>query len=216
MNTSDRSVPFSRGGVTLRSTSVVILLGTFSAFSMLAAQNPAAPDSARATPPVPTVDYPLDQAGILIADSDWISIEAEAPAKVRLKHGLAPALTYGIAPASAVSSYTGTHAAVHVEPVRPVICVCHIISMPATPSLVRLHPKKDARELHGGKLHIGFHAIYDAFDIVFVAELPGAVCIARIGRFGAFVANLHIIDACRCCGLIDGTHEVVIELPVVH
>jgi hypothetical protein len=43
---------------------------------------------------------------------------------------------------------------VQVEPGRPILCVCHLISVPGKPVLVRLHPKKDIRELDAGKLHM--------------------------------------------------------------
>jgi hypothetical protein len=131
-------------------------LGIVSASPLLTGpQNKTVPDSATATAPTLTADYPRDQAGILIRGSDWISIPLETPAKTRLKHGLAPAFTYGIAPAAAVSEYQGLHARVQIEPGRPVICICHLISLPGNPAVVRLHPKKDLRELDVGNLHIG-------------------------------------------------------------
>jgi len=137
-----------------RMTPVAIALGILSALSVLArAQNGATQGAASTTPP--TVDYPRDRSGILIRNSDWISIPSEMPAKIHMKHGFAPALTYGIAPAGAVTDYEGLHARVQIEPGRPVICICHVISLPGNPALVRLHPKKNVRELEGGKLHIG-------------------------------------------------------------
>jgi hypothetical protein len=60
-----------------------------------------------------------------------------------------------LAPAATVTDYEGLHARVQIEPGRPVICICHLISLPGNPALVRLHPKKNVRELDGGKLHIG-------------------------------------------------------------
>jgi hypothetical protein len=139
--------------MTSRPTYVVIALGIVSALPLLAAaQNK--PDSASATPPTVTADYPRDRAGMFMLSSDWISIPSEMPARSHVKHGLAPALTYGIAPATAVSDYNGLHAQVQIEPGRPIICICHIISLPGNPALVRLHPKKNLRELDGGNLHI--------------------------------------------------------------
>jgi hypothetical protein len=139
-----------------RATYVAIVLGIASAFPPLtAAQNKTSPDSASATPPTVTADYPRDRAGLFMQTSDWTSIPSEAPAKIRLKHGFAPALTYGIAPAAAVTDYEGLHARIQIEPGRPVICLCHLISLPGNPALVRLHPKKNLRELDGGNLHIG-------------------------------------------------------------
>lgn len=119
---------------------------------LAAAQNK--PDSAPAPPSTVTADYPRDRAGTFMLSSDWISIPSEMPAKSHLKHGLAPALTYGVAPATAVSDYEGLHAQVQIEPGRPVICICHVLSLPGNPALVRLHPKKNLRELDGGNLHI--------------------------------------------------------------
>ncbi len=142
--------------MTSRLTSVAIALVIVSALPVLtAAQNQNAPDSASATPPTVTADYPRDHSGILIRNSEWISVPSEMPAKIHMKHGFAPALTYGIAPAAAVTDYGGLHARVQIEPGRPVICICHLISLPGNPALVRLHPKKNLRELDGGKLHIG-------------------------------------------------------------
>ena len=142
--------------MTSRATCVAIALGFVSALPLLTAgQNKTPPDSTSATPPPLAADYPSDRAGILILSSDWISIPSEVPAKTHLKHGFAPAVTYGIAPAAAVSDYDGLHARVQVEPGRPVICICHLISLPGNPALVRLHQKKNFRELDGGKLHFG-------------------------------------------------------------
>jgi hypothetical protein len=112
--------------------------------------SPSAPDRS------PDSDYPSNKVGVLIDDSDWDSIQFEAPAKLRLKNGFAPALTYGIAPATGVSEYTGAHSAVTVQPGRPTICVCHLISIPGDPVIVKLHPtNKNVRELDAGKIHIG-------------------------------------------------------------
>jgi len=35
-----------------------------------------------------------------------------------------------------------------------VICICHLITLPGQPWIVRLHPQKGVRELDGGKLPI--------------------------------------------------------------
>lgn len=140
--------------MTFRATSLAIVLGTeLSALPLfMAAQK--SPDSPT-PPPAVTAGYPRDRAGLFILGKDWISIPSEAPAMVRLKHGFAPALTHGIAPAEAVTDYEGLHAQVQTEPGRPAICLCHFISLPGDPALVRLHPKKNVRELDGGNIHIG-------------------------------------------------------------
>ena len=142
--------------MTFRATRVAIALGIVSALPLLtSAQDKTASDSASATPPTVTADYPSNRVGILIRNSDWIPIPPEMPSKTHLKHRFAPAFTYGIAPAGAVSEYEGLHAHVQIEASRPVICICHLVSLPGNPALVRLHPKKNFRELDGGKLHIG-------------------------------------------------------------
>ncbi len=112
-------------------------------------------NSAVATAPRVTADYPRDRAGILIHSSEWVSLTLQAPARTRAKHGLAPTFTYGVAPAAVVSEYEGVHAAVQIEPSRPVICICRLMGLPGNPALVRLHPKKTFRELDGGKIHYG-------------------------------------------------------------
>jgi hypothetical protein len=119
------------------------------------AQNKTIPDSASPASSPVTADYPSDRAGILIHSSDWISIRSEMPTTTRLKHALAPGLTYGAVPAEVVSDYEGLHAQVLLQQKRPILCVCHFLSLPGNPILVKLHPKKNSRELDGGKLRIG-------------------------------------------------------------
>jgi len=154
--------------MTFRKTGSTITLSISLAVSVFtAAQNKTTQDSAPSTPVVINSDYPNYSSGILIRGSDWISIPAEAPAKSHLKHGLAPTFTYGIASAQAASDYQGEHAAITVEPGRPVICICHVLSLPGDPALVILHPKKDFRELDTGKLHVrGKIAQAEAADLV--------------------------------------------------
>ena len=117
------------------------------------AQNPAAPPAS-----LSSTDYPRDKAGILILGSDWTPLANENPVKIHAKHGLAPTFTYGAAPATAVSDYAGLHAQVRVEPGQPVICICHLLSLPGNPALVKLHPAKNVRQLDGGKVRLGTHA----------------------------------------------------------
>jgi hypothetical protein len=76
------------------------------------------------------------------------------PSKTHVKHGLAASLSYGAVPATPVANYDGIHAQVQIGPDRPVICICHLISLPGTPVLVRLHSKKDFRELDGSRLPV--------------------------------------------------------------
>jgi len=142
--------------MTSQTTWIAIVLEVLFALPLpVAAQTQAPAGPGSATAPTFTTDYPIDRAGVLIRSSDWLSISPEMPAKSHVKHGFAPALTYGIAPAAAVSDYAGLHAQVQIEPGRPVICICHLISLPGNPAVVRLHPNKTFRELDAGKLHIG-------------------------------------------------------------
>lgn len=127
----------------------------FASCSVSSAQGNASSVAISAAAKTVTADYPSDQAGVLIRGSDWISIQSEGPSKSHVKHGFAPAFTYGIAPAAIVSDYKGPHAQVHVQPGRPVICLCHFNGLPGEPMLVKLHVKKGMRELDGGNLHIG-------------------------------------------------------------
>lgn len=134
-----------------------------------AAQNDAAQDSTPVTSRALAAEYPSNRTGILIHGADWISISAQMPAKTHVKHGFAPALTSGIAPAAMVAEYEGIHAPVRIDTGQPVICICHVLSLPGNPVLVKLHPKKNVRELDAGKLHIGAKAAQaEAADLVTV------------------------------------------------
>ena len=126
---------------------------TSSALIAVHAQNqaspaPPAPDSSKAL----TVDYPPNRAGILIQGAQWTAVANQNPAKTKAAHSLAAGLSYGIVPAKVVAEYDGEHASTQVDSVQPVICVCHFSSIPGAPVLVRLHTKKGARELDGGKM----------------------------------------------------------------
>jgi hypothetical protein len=99
-------------------------------------------------------DYPRDRAGVMIQGRDWVDVEAAAPAKTRAKHRIAASLSYGAVPATVVAEYEGLHAKVTIDPGRPVICLCHLLSLPGTPALARLHPKKTSRELDGGRMSV--------------------------------------------------------------
>lgn len=136
-------------------TVLAVYFGAVLALSALNAQEPTSAESSAAASPVVTADYPSRTTGVLILGSDWLPLASEAPLKTRFKHGFAPALTMGVAPAAIVTDYEGLHATVQIEPGRPILCVCHVLSVPGRPALVKLHPKKDVRELDGGKLHLG-------------------------------------------------------------
>ena len=110
--------------------------------------------NAPAASKVAPAEYPKDQVGVLIYDSAWSAIPQVFPSKTHVKRGIAASLSYGAVPAVAVAEYDGLHAAVQAGPGRPVICICHVISLPGAPVIVKLHPKKGARELDGGRLPI--------------------------------------------------------------
>jgi hypothetical protein len=99
-----------------------------------------------------TADYPMDRAGVFLQTPDWKDVKGEMPTKTKAAHGLAAGLSYGLVPAKVVAEYEGEHAPAQVSAGQPIVCVCHIISLPGQPVIVRLHPKKGARELDGGKM----------------------------------------------------------------
>lgn len=117
----------------------------------------ASTDSSSAAP-----DYPANRAGVLIQGSDWVALETATPAKVRAKGAIAQSLSYGAVRGTAMADYAGEHAAVQIKPGRVSICVCRMLSMPADPILVRLHPLKGMRELDGGKLPVLGGKVADA------------------------------------------------------
>ena len=149
--------------MSFRATALAIALGAASALSPLHAQ-----ESAKETPPTVSDEYPTNSVGVLIHGVEWTSISPQTPGKTRVKHGFAPALTYGIASGAMVAEFEGGRAPVQIETARPVICICHFFSLPGDPVLVRLHPnKKNARELDAGKIHVGSKtAQADAADLI--------------------------------------------------
>jgi len=122
------------------------MLLSFAASSVVSAQNAAAPASPG------TSDYPTDRAGVFIQSSSWTELPSAVPFKTKAAHGIAASFSYGLVPAKVVADYRGDHAIAQVLPGRPVICICHMMSLPGQPVIVRLHPKKDFRELDGGKM----------------------------------------------------------------
>jgi len=99
-----------------------------------------------------TAEYPMDRAGIFIQSSQWILITGQTPAKTRSSRAIAASFSYGLVPAKIVSEYDGEHAPIRVEAGQPTLCICHLISLPGDPVIVRLHPKKQSRELDGGRM----------------------------------------------------------------
>jgi hypothetical protein len=101
-----------------------------------------------------TADYPMDQTGVLIQADQWTAVANQYPTKTRAAHSIAASLSYGIVPVKIVAEYEGEHASTQTETAQPVICLCHFMSLPGAPVLVRLHPKKGARELDGGRMYV--------------------------------------------------------------
>jgi hypothetical protein len=99
-----------------------------------------------------SVDYPKDRAGVLIGEKQWAEVANETPSKTKAAHGIAAGLSYGLVRAKIVAEYQGEHSSILAAESQPVICVCHFSSMPGTPVLVKLHPKKGGRELDGGRM----------------------------------------------------------------
>jgi hypothetical protein len=101
-----------------------------------------------------SVECPEDSDGIFVQNSGWLALSSEFPIKTRTKRALAASLTYGAVRGAVIAEYSGQHAKLRLETRRPVICICHVVPIPVTPVIVRLHPKKDSRELDGGKLPV--------------------------------------------------------------
>lgn len=125
-----------------------ILLIASSTLACIHAQNPQSPGSDSAL----TADYPRDKAGVFIQNTQWTAVANQYPAKTKAGRGIAASLSYGLVPAKVVAEYDGEHAPTETETAQPIICICHIVSLPGDPVLVRLHPKKGSRELDGGKM----------------------------------------------------------------
>jgi hypothetical protein len=112
------------------------------------------PGTASPAPSNFPAEYPNDGASVLVEDSGWVDLSAEFPSKIRTKRGFASSLTYGAVPAAVVAEYPGQHAELQIQTRRPVFCICNAPSIPGGPVLVKLHLKKDSRELDGGKLPV--------------------------------------------------------------
>lgn len=144
----------------LRLSNLLSVALLFAASGLLNAQSTSSPSSSvveipkspATTAPVSAADYPTNQAGVLIHSSGWTALNSQMPARIKNHNGIAAGLSYGLVPAKVISVYAGLHAPTQVEFVQPTICICHIISLPGDPILVRLHSKKNTRELDGGKM----------------------------------------------------------------
>jgi hypothetical protein len=136
---------------------VVSALLTLSAAAFpLHAQNSTTSASSAAQPSSNQVsaDYPKNRAGVLIGETTWAELANQTPSKTKVAHGIAASLSYGLAPAKLVAEYAGDHAATRAADAQPILCICHFSGLPGTPVLVRLHVKKDVRELDGGRMTV--------------------------------------------------------------
>jgi hypothetical protein len=127
-------------------------------FSLLpSAQLAPAQDKPGTASPAPSnfpAEYPNDGASVLVENSGWVDLSEEFPSNIRAKRGLLASLTYGVIPAAVIAEYQGQHAGLQIETRRPVFCICNVPSFPGGPVLVKLHLKKDLRELDGGRLPV--------------------------------------------------------------
>ncbi len=124
---------------------------------LLALACPLASAQSQATPVLTstgdfTADYPADRAGVLIQSSSWQPVSSQTPARTKVGRGLAASLSYGVVPAKILAEYEGEHASTEIAGGQPILCICHLISLPGSPVIVRLHPKEGARELDGGRM----------------------------------------------------------------
>jgi hypothetical protein len=133
---------------------VGLILGTILVWPALVSAQKNKTDGSSTEPANFTADYPKDQTGVLVENSDWADVPQAFPSKTHVKRGIAASFTYGAVPAVVVAEYEGLHAQVQLPPGRPVLCICHVFSLPGAPTLVRLHPKKNFRELDGGRLPV--------------------------------------------------------------
>jgi hypothetical protein len=130
----------------------LVLFSLLSSAQLVSTQSK--PSTASPTPSNFPREYPDDGASVFVENSGWVALSEEPPLGAHVKRGLASSLTYGAVPAALVTEYSGPHAKLRIETPRPVFCICDVPSSPGGPVLVRLHPKKDSRELDGGRIPV--------------------------------------------------------------
>jgi hypothetical protein len=136
----------------LRSVAVLAIFSLL--FSAQLARAQGKPGEASLTRTNFPAEYPDDGASVLVENSGWADLSEEFPSNIRTKRGLVGSLTYGAIPAAVIVEYQGQHVQLQIETRRPVFCICNVPSFPGGPALVKLHPKKDLRELDGGRLPV--------------------------------------------------------------
>ena len=120
------------------------------------AQLAPAQDKPATASPAPSnfpAEYPDDGANVLI-DSGWVALSQELPSKPRTKWGFVSSLSFGVVAGGIIAEYPGRHAELQIETRRPVFSICNVPTLASTPALVKLHPKKDLRELDAGRLPV--------------------------------------------------------------
>lgn len=128
----------------------IFCLAVAAAWIGIHAQNPSS-QSAPANLQFAT-DYPTDKPGIFIRSSSWEPLTEQDPTKARTVRGYADTFSYKTVPAKVVvADYDGEHATIQVDTGEPTICICNMASLQGQPIIVRLHAKKGARELDGGR-----------------------------------------------------------------
>jgi hypothetical protein len=124
---------------------------------LLSAQQLPAPDKPSTVSHTPSnfpAEIPTDGVAVFVQNSGWEDLSQEIPSKIRTKRGLAGSFTYEVIPAVAIAEYSGQHAELQIEARRPVVSVCNFPSFRGGPVVVRLHPKKDLRELNAGRIPV--------------------------------------------------------------
>jgi hypothetical protein len=128
----------------------IFCLAVVAAWIGIHAQNPS-------SQPAPAgsqfaTDYPADKAGIFIRSPSWEPLTEQDPTKARTARGYADTFSYKTVPVKVVvADYDGEHATIQVDAGEPTICICNLASLQGQPVIVRLHAKKGARELDGGR-----------------------------------------------------------------
>jgi hypothetical protein len=133
----------------LRCVAALILFSPLPSAQLAPAQDK--PGTASPTPSNFPAEYPNDGASVLV-DSGWVALSQEVPSKIRPKRGLVSSLTYGVVPGAIIAEYPGQHAELQIETRSLVFSICNVPAISSAPVLVRLHSKKDSRELDAGKL----------------------------------------------------------------
>ena len=136
----------------LRSVAALALFSSLPSAQLAPAQDK--PSTASSSPSNFPAEYPNDGASVLVENSGWVDLSEELPSNIRTKRGLVSALSYGLLPGAIIAEYPGQHAELQIENRRPVFSICNVPSLPGAPALVRQHPKKDSRELDGGRLPV--------------------------------------------------------------